>query len=359
MMEEIKQRFDKYCEEHKITGEKKKELEKRVEEIIKKSKFEPGEALGIVTTQSISEPATQMTMRAYHFAASAGIRMASGLPRLIEVFDLRKNIENITTVYLLESSKENAEKIATEIVESKLGNVISDINYDISNLQVIVDLDKNSLEKLYLTPENIINTVKKFVHKYKANLVRNKIYFDNVKSYSEFRVLKQKLINMHIKGVKGVNEAVILNTNGEWILQVRGGSFKKILSLDGVDSTRTITTDIEEIKNVLGIEAARQALINEVKKTLEEQGVDVDSRYIGLVADVMCVDGELEAISRYGVMKHKKSVLARLNFEETIKVLFNAAVLNKKDELNTLIANLIVGQVTPIGTGTVKLRWKL
>ena len=58
-------------------------------------------------------------------------------------------------------------------------------------------------------------------------------------------------------------------------------------------------------------------------------------------------------------MKTKKSILARLNFEETIKVLFNAAVANKKDKLNTLMANLMIGQLCPVGTGKVKLKWKL
>jgi DNA-directed RNA polymerase subunit A" len=359
MIEEIKQKFEAYCNENKISEEEKKELKNKLEEVIKKSKFEPGESLGIVATQSLSEPATQMTMRAYHFAASVGIRMASGLPRLIELFDLRKDIDNVTTVYLLENSKESSEKLATEIAESKLENVISDIDYEFLNSQVKISLEKASLDKLYLTSEEVIGTIKKFVKKYSSSLTRNKICFDNVKSYSEFRILKQKLFDMHIKGVKGAKETIILNKDGEWIIQVKGGSFKKIISLDGVDSTRTVTTDIEEIKSVLGVEAARETLIREVRKTLEEQGVEVDPRYIGVAADVMCVNGEVEAMSRYGIMKHKKSVLNRLNFEETIKVLFDSAILNRKDELNTPIANLMVNQVAPTGTGTVKLRWKL
>ncbi len=359
MIEEMKKKFEEYCAEHKISGEEKRGLENKLEKLIEKAKFERGESLGIIATQSLSEPATQMTMRAYHFAASAGIRMASGLPRLIEVLDLRKEVDNTTTVYLLENSKEEAEKLATEITESKLENIISDINYEILDSQVKVSLDKNLLDKFYLTSEAVIGIIKKFVKKYKSNLVRNKICFDNVKSYSEFRILKQKLLNIHIKGIKRAKQIVILNEEGEWIIQVKGGSFKKIILLDGVDSTRTTTTDIEETKSVLGVEAARETLVNEIKKTLGEQGIEVDPGYMGVAADAMCVNGDVESMNRYGIMKHKKSVLNRLNFEETIKVLFNSAVSNKKDMLSTPMANLMIDQLSPVGTGTVKLKWKL
>jgi len=359
MLEELEQELEEYCKKNKIDEKRKEELRKKLKELIEKSRFEPGEGIGIVATQSISEPATQMTMRTYHFAASAGLQMSLGLPRLIELFDLRKNIEGITTVYLEENSREFAEKIASEISESKLENVIKAINYDISISQVEVELDKKSLDTLSLTYDNIFDIVRKFVKKYPSSKKGNKIYFDKVNSFSEFRILKEKLLDLHVKGVKGVKETVILNRDGEWIIQIRGGSFKKIISIDGVDTRKTTTTNIEEIANVLGIEAARQALINEIKNTLEEQGVDVDLRYLGLVADVMCVNGKLEAVSRYGIMRKKKSVLARLNFEETIKILFNSAVLNKKDTLNTLMANLMIGKISPVGTGTVKLKWKL
>jgi DNA-directed RNA polymerase subunit A" len=359
MIESLKKELDEYCKKHKLDEKTKADLKKKLENLSKKGKFEPGECLGIVTTQSVSEPATQMTMRTFHFAGSAGLQMTLGLPRLIELFDLRKNIDGISTVYLEKNSKDFAGKVASEIYESKLENVVKTINYDVSTSQVEVDLDKDDLAKLELKPQQIHEIVKKFVKKYPSDKKGYKIVFDNVGSYSEFRILKEKLLGLHIKGIKGVKETVILNRDGEWIIQIRGGSFKKIISLEGVDSTRTVTTNIEEIASVLGIEAARQALINEIKHTLEEQGVDVDVRYLGLVADTMCLYGELDAVSRYGIMRKKKSVLARLNFEETIKILFNSTVLNKKDTLNTLMANLMIGKVTPQGTGTVKLKWKL
>ncbi len=353
----IEQKLEDYCEEHKITGAKKQELKKRLDNLIEKSKFECGEALGIITTQSLSEPATQMTMRAYHFAASAGIRMASGLPRLIEIFDLRKEIDNVTTIHLLDNSRENVEKIAKNIVESKLNDVLSNIYYDIPSSQVTLEFD--GLKELDMTLENILSVIKKYVKKYPSSIAGNVINLEEVKTYSEFRILKQKLVELSIKGIKGTKETIILNEDGEWIIQVKGGSFEKFMLVDGVDTKTTTTTDIMAVKNLLGVEAARNALIREINRTLEEQGVGVDNRYIGMVGDVMSVNGNLEPMSRYGLMKTKQSVLARLNFEETIKVLFDSAVNNDKDELNTLISSLVINQVCQVGTGTVKLKWKV
>ncbi len=353
----IEQKLENYCEEHKIKGAKKEELKKRLEALVEKSKFECGEALGIVTTQSLSEPATQMTMRAYHFAASAGIRMASGLPRLIELFDLRKEIDNVATIYLLDNSKESAEEVARNIVESKLNDVLSNIYYDIPNSQVTLEF--TGLKELEITLENVLSIVKKYVKKYPSSIADDVINLEEVKTYSEFRVLKQKLINLSIKGIKGTKETIILKDGDGWTIQVKGGSFEKFMLIDGVDTINTTTTDIMAVKSVLGVEAARNVLMNEINKTLEEQGVGVDKRYLGVVGDVMSVNGGLEPMNRYGLMKTKQSVLARLNFEETIKILFDSAVNNDKDDLNTLISNLVLNKVCPIGTGTVKLEWKV
>ncbi len=353
----IEQKLENYCEEHKITGAKKEELKKKLDLLVEKSKFECGESLGIVTTQSLSEPATQMTMRAYHFAASAGIRMASGLPRLIELFDLRKEIDNVTTIHLLENSRESAEEIARNIVESNLSDVLSNIYYDIPNFQVTLEF--SGLKELDMTLESVLSVIKKYVKKYPSSIEDKVINLEEVKTYSEFRVLKQKLIDLSIKGIKGTKETIILHGDSEWTIQVKGGSFEKFMLVDGVDTTITTTTDIIAVKNVLGVEAARNVLIYEINKTLEEQGVGVDKRYIGVVGDVMSVNGGLEPMSRYGLMKSKQSVLARLNFEETIKILFDSAVNNAKDDLNTLISNLVINQVCQTGTGTVKLKWKV
>ena len=130
---------------------------------------------------------------------------------------------------------------------------------------------------------------------------------------------------------------------------------RRILEREEVDTTRTISNDIHEVASVLGIEAARNLIIKEVTKTLEEQGLDVDIRHVILVADMMTVDGVVKPIGRYGVAGAKGSVLARANFEETIKHLTQAAILGEVDTLESTVENVMINQVVPIGTGMVEL----
>ena len=127
----------------------------------------------------------------------------------------------------------------------------------------------------------------------------------------------------------------------------------------GVDTTRTRTNNISEISQVLGIEAARNAIIHEALSTLAEQGILVDVRHIMLVADMMCMDGEVKQIGRHGIAGEKESVLSRAAFEVTVNHLLDAAVANEVDELSGVTENVIVGQPIQLGTGDVKLIAKL
>jgi len=122
-----------------------------------------------------------------------------------------------------------------------------------------------------------------------------------------------------------------------------------------VDTTRTRTNNIAEISDVLGIEAGRNAIIDEALNTLREQGLDVDVRHIMLVADMMCIDGEVKQIGRHGIAGEKESVLSRASFEVTVNHLLDAAVANETDILEGVTENVIVGQPIQLGTGDVKL----
>jgi len=78
-----------------------------------------------------------------------------------------------------------------------------------------------------------------------------------------------------------------------------------------------------------------------------------------LVADTMTLDGEIHGATRYGIVGAKSSVLAKASFEETKKHLTNAAMRGQVDHLNSVVENVILGQLIPVGTGVIKLRAKL
>jgi DNA-directed RNA polymerase subunit A" len=174
-------------------------------------------------------------------------------------------------------------------------------------------------------------------------------------SYRELLQLVEKIKRLSLKGVEGIKRVVIRKEGDEYILYTEGSSIKKVMQFEGVDPTRIKTNNISEIGEVLGIEAARNAIINEATDTLREQGLSVDVRHIMLVADIMTVDGELKQIGRHGVSGEKASVLARAAFEVTVNHILDAAIRGDVDDLKGVTENVIVGQPIQLGTGDVTL----
>lgn len=137
-----------FAEFNLTEAQKQKAIEKIVL-LYNKSRYEPGEAVGVVTAQSVSEPGTQMSMRSYQLAGTVEIKVTQGLPRLIEIFDARKEPQTpMMTIYLLKSwnSKEKAKQIVSEIQETKLSDVIKDAFVDLLNMNVEYVFDDKKLK---------------------------------------------------------------------------------------------------------------------------------------------------------------------------------------------------------------------
>ena len=332
-------------------------VEKAIEEY-NKHLMEPFEACGMVAAQSIGEPGTQMTMRTFHYAGVAEINVTLGLPRLIEIVDARKDPSTpMMTVYLegvYRVNKEKAKEIANKIEVTRLIN-IAEIETDISNMKVIVKPNLKAMERKDIDMNDLIKAVKK-LSKVEIKEGKEKIeILPKDENYRELRRVSEEVKNLKIKGIDGIKRAIIRKEGNEYVIYTEGSNFEKVLELEGVDKTRTITNDIHAIYNVLGIEAARNAIINEAYETLQEQGLNVDIRHIMLVADLMTSDGTIRPIGRQGISGEKASVIARAAFEITVDHLLRAARKGEKDELKGVAENVIVGQPIKLGTGSVEL----
>ncbi|MHA2367029.1 MAG: hypothetical protein ACXAC7_23960, partial [Candidatus Hodarchaeales archaeon] len=141
----------------------------------------------------------------------------------------------------------------------------------------------------------------------------------------------------------------------EWVLYAEGSNLSQVLTVDGVDPTRVTTNSIQEVLETLGVEAARQGVINESVSVLRDQGLEVDIRHLLLVADLMTQNGGLRQIGRHGISGEKDSVLAKASFEVTVRHLLESSALGKLDQLRGITENVIIGQIIPVGTGTVEL----
>jgi DNA-directed RNA polymerase subunit A" len=167
--------------------------------------------------------------------------------------------------------------------------------------------------------------------------------------------LRENILSLTITPIKGITNAMVTKEGKDWVIKTIGSNLSEVLKLEEVDPKRTITTNIHEVAEVLGIEAARNIIIREITKTLNEQGLDVDIRHITLLADIMTYTGKVRPIGRYGIAGTKTSVLARAAFEETIKHLIKATVRGEVDEFKGIFENVLIGKVIPAGTGMFEL----
>lgn len=352
--EVLTREIEEVAKELRLSKEKKELLENEVKRKYADSNFEPGEVIGIIAAQSISEPATQMTMRTYHFAGTAGIKVTYGLPRLIEIFDAKKNPETpMMTVFLKKdcNSAADATKLAEEVIEKRIMNLIKRISLNLNENSVEIELlDKRKID-------SVVKSIKEIMKDLSVKIKGDKIAV-TPKLEIDIRGLqkmKEKLLNIHVSGMKGVSNAVIRKEGDDWLINTIGSNLEEVLKIKEVDEKRTITNDIHETANVLGIEAARSVIIREAIRTMQEQALDVDARYVMLVGDIMTFRGNVNSIGRYGVAGSKTSILARAAFEETIKHLVRASIRNEVDNLQGIFENVMVGQVIPSGTGMFDL----
>ncbi len=363
--EELYSKLVEYNKKYKL---KKSEVEAIIQEAVReyeKAKIEPGEAIGTVAAQSIGEPSTQMTLNTFHYAGVAEINVTLGLPRIIEIVDARKNPSTpIMTVYLDEKHRYDREKaleVARKIEGTSLENLARETSIDILNFEFIVEIDPERLEKAGLDMERI---QRKLEGSFKSAEFETDGYTLIVRpkkagKLSDLRRLAEKVKKHRLKGLSGVGKTIIRKEGDEYVIYTEGSNFKQVLKVPGVDPTRTRTNNIWEIAEVLGIEAARNAIIEEIVNTMSEQGLEVDVRHIMLVADMMTLDGVILPIGRHGIVGEKASVLARAAFEITTQHLFEAAERGEVDPLNGVVENVLIGQPVPVGTGTVRLAMNL
>jgi DNA-directed RNA polymerase subunit A" len=264
-------------------------------------------------------------------------------------------------IHLEEIAHDDLEKvrdIASNIERTNLID-IADIETDINNMEVIVKLDKRKIERKSITPEEVLRKLNKTKGtKGLAEMRDGNIAIKcDEPSYKKLQRISEDTKLSPIKGVEGIQRAVIRKLGGHYVIYTEGSNLAKVLEIAHVDKKRTSTNSIMEIFEVLGTEAARNAIINEASRTLEEQGLTVDIRHIMLVADLMTNDGDVKAIGRHGISGRKSSVLARAAFEITSTHLLRAGITGEMDTLEGVVENIIVGQPVTVGTGAVNLVW--
>jgi len=326
----------------------------------------PGECVGLIGAESIGEPGTQMTLNTFHFAGVAEMNVTVGLPRMIELFDARKLIKTPSMeIYMVDghNSADGIKSFAQRVRATYLKEVVTKVEIDILDQTLSASLNA---EKLAATGLEIKKFTKLLKTKFKdfSVTVGDNDFVLQVKGNksSDLKLLyaaREKIKKLTISGLKGIDQVLPVKRNDDYVLLTSGTNLKEVLGMDEVDPVRTVSNDLHETRAVLGVEAARELIIEEVLKVVESQGLSVDVRHIMLVADIMCQNGSVKGITRFGVVSEKSSVLARASFETPLKHLITASVEGEVDHLRSVVENVMINQPIPLGTGLPGLITKL
>ncbi|RME80232.1 MAG: DNA-directed RNA polymerase subunit A'' [Methanobacteriota archaeon] len=324
---------------------------------VMKFKIQPGESVGIVAAQSIGEPGTQMTMRTFHYAGVAE-QVPTGLPRLIELVDVRKEPKKpLIEIHFKKSyskSRKKVEELLSKIEAIYLSDVAK-VKEVMEKNRILIKLDEKRAKALGITISDVSAAIKGAGKRSrKGNMVAITLPKKDPKALRKLYIKIKKTL---VRGVDGITKAVVAEDDGEYFVRASGFNITGALKLEEVDASRVFTNNIKEIEKVFGIEAARNALLREIKQVLYMQKLYVDIRHLMVLADALCFSGKVLNVGRHGLAGKKASILARAAFEETVKHLVSAAAKAEEDRLHGIAENIIVGKTVPVGTGRVTLEF--
>ena len=373
------------------------ELQKEIEKQYFSSLIQPGESVGVIGAQSIGENQTQTTLNTFHKAGSSEKTVTTGVPRLEELLNATKDQNSSNCIVYMDKKYDSIKKmrdtIGNSVVELTFGKIsksstiimnkkdepwyedfkiiygcdeydYSDcisfkLNNDILfeyklNMEKIrhILLEEYSDMRCIFSPDSI-GQMDIFVDTENINLPENRLSFITADNASEIYLeeVVQPILNKFV--ICGINriEAIYLKDDIQ-TFETDGSNFQKLLGLPFVDSTRTISNNIWEIYNVLGIEATRKFLIEELMMIME----GINKCHIQLLADKMTNGGIISSISRYSMRTAESGPLGKASFEETMDNFLKAAIYGQEEETKGVSSSIICGKRSQIGSGFCELR---
>lgn len=355
-----------------------------------RSKVQPGHAVGAIGAQSIGEPGTQMTLKTFHFAGVAGMSITQGVPRIKEIINASTNISTpVITCELSNRVSESAARMVKARVEKTyLRDIISYVEdvWHPNGAYIAMRIDWDTVNKLSVDIQAF--DISSAINKYRplkwgkngtsirisSSLIRVEVPDPsaarkrsaakpnkNQKEYFErVQQVKALIPDVVIKGYPDCQRAIIKketspNEKGEYECQllVEGYGLKNCMTTPGIEPYKTKSNHVMEVRDALGIEAARATIVREISSVMGN--MDIDPRHMQLLADVMTFKGDVYGITRFGLQKTRDSVLQLASFEKTPDHLFEAAAKGKIDNIDGVSECIIMGQSVKLGTGAMQV----
>jgi len=337
-----------------------------------------GTAVGIIAAQSIGEPGTQLTMRTFHTGGVAGQDITQGLPRVEEVFEARPPKKK---ALLSEFDGKVSIIEKPRVIQGPKGEIIAQTAYGERTLKIKYkeeDSDTYNIKNLKKAEMNVKDGDK---------IKQSEILFTEGKR--KVKAVRDGAVKIEDKKVQVVNE---INKEKEYIIPA--GIVLWVKDGDKVEKGAQLTEgslNLEELHLLKGKAAVQRYILNEIQYIYSSQGQKLNDKHVEVMArqmfsrvyitdpgDTYLLEGEIvekaefaeanDQVSKGGklaiadeiflgiskVSLSTKSFLSAASFQETARVLINAAVTGKVDKLEGLKENVIIGRLIPAGTGFVK-----
>jgi len=323
-----------------------------------------------------------MTLKTFHFAGIVSMNITEEVPRIIEIVNAVREISTpVITAEAIDNKDEFLiRRVKSRIEKTTLGDISDSIEQvilpDDAFVLVKLNLKRIRFLQLEVTMDSIIHSIQtaKFPIPLKGRSVRKVgksmivIRAPDLENDPEkeqlvpvslaLHYIKYGLSSIVVKGLPSVSRCVIHadeKKGDTYQLLVEGTDFRDVLAIYEINPNKTKFNNAIITAEVLGIEAARSAIVSEIISTMQSNGIELDRRHIMLLADLMTYRGEVLGITRNGLAKMKDSVLLLASFERTTDHLFEAAFFNQKDDLAGVSESIIMGIPANIGTGTMRL----
>ena len=354
---------------------------------------DPGEMVGIIGAQSIGERQTQMTLNTFHRAGLISTTVVTGVPRFTELLNATKHPKSKSCTIRFKQqptsiaeARENGKKIVhitlkdivsdiellTEIPEEIWYDIyctIHDVNITEYSHVIRCSLNGENMFKRQIVPKDIVDAiecnfddVRCIVSPLKVGVVD--VFFkyeEEDEDETDVEMFSDSILIPNLQGIKisGVDDIKDIfyqdDEDGNWYAVTNGSNFKELGSLSNIEFSELVSNDMWEIYYNLGIEAARQFLIDEFTFVVSSDGSYINARHIMLVSDIMTQHGSILSISRYGIKREQTGPIAKASFEESLDNFMKAGAFGETDRTDGCSASIMLGKMTKAGTGLCEL----
>lgn len=383
------------------------ELRKQMREMIARAIIPPGESVGILCSQSIGERQTQLTLNSFHSSGLNVSTVTTGVPRFLEVLNATKEPKASINSFLLKNKT-----LTIQQIRQLLGPRLKAVYF--SDLYETEQIEFNKSEEPWYEPFEYLYSCdfrfnshcisyklrKNVLYEYNISLldikrkIENKfddiyvvvsplsyaqvdIFLDvsvileelqqNDRSFTESSlednilfqtfledIIKPRLDEILICGIPKIKNFYIMKEmmqSNVYKIEVEGNNMYELLKNSNIETQSLKTNNMWEVYRMLGVEATRKFLLEELKSIVSSDGTFINPCHLLLLVNIMTFHGQIQSVSRYGVKKETDSVLAKATFEETLDHFSKAAFFAENETIRSVSSSIMCGKRTKIGSG--------